>query len=229
MSISPGIFEEPPAVSSTEESFSPQKILISLAGMIFLAEMAAMAIIYFLDIQNYLVRSLLDGIIMIALILPGLYALQLNPLLKQMNERSRAEQALRTSDELLKKVLDLLPIGVWITDRGGKIVHGNPASQDIWAGSRYVGMELDHEYKAWWAVIRKRVEPEEWAVSRAILHGETTLNQEIEIECFDGTHKIILNSAVPILDAQDSVRGRDHRQPGYQLEQTSRKRPDPEK
>ncbi len=37
--------------------------------------------------------------------------------------------------------------------------------------------------------------------------GETTLNQELEIEAFDGSHKIILNSAVPILDERVEIRG----------------------
>lgn len=54
------------------------------------------------------------------------------------------------SPELLKQILDSLPVGVWVMDRGGRIVHGNPAGQKIWAGARYVGTEQFGEYKGWW-------------------------------------------------------------------------------
>jgi signal transduction histidine kinase/CheY-like chemotaxis protein len=53
----------------------------------------------------------------------------------------------------------------------------------------------------------ERIEPEEWAAARAVLKGETSINEEIEIECFDGSHKIILNSAVPILDERQEILG----------------------
>jgi diguanylate cyclase (GGDEF)-like protein len=99
---------------------------------------------------------------------------------------------------LLDRVLEALPVGVWVMDRDGRIVHGNPEGQKIWAGSRYVGADQFGEYKGWWHSTGKRIEPGEWAAARAISKGETSLNEEIEIECFDGTRKIILNSAIPI-------------------------------
>ena len=41
------------------------------------------------------------------------------------------------SPELLEQVLATLPVGVWIMDDQGRIVHGNPAGQQIWQGARY--------------------------------------------------------------------------------------------
>jgi diguanylate cyclase (GGDEF)-like protein len=111
------------------------------------------------------------------------------------------------SPELLKQILDSLPVGVWIMDRDGRIVHGNPAGQKIWAGARYVGAEQFGEYKGWRRDSGQRIEAAEWAGARAISKGETSLNEEIEIECFDGTHKIILNSALPIRDDAGAVIG----------------------
>jgi PAS domain-containing protein len=169
---------------------SPARYLAILAILIFLAEIFAMTVLYFLRLPNYLTETMLDGIIMLALILPGLYFLQLNPLLKQINDRIRAENELSRSEELLSKVLELLPVGVWITDRSGKVVHGNPASLQIWGGAHYVGIDHYDEYKGWWANTGKRIRAEEWAGAKAITKGETSLNEEIE--CFDGTYKIIL-------------------------------------
>jgi PAS domain-containing protein len=68
-----------------------------------------------------------------------------------------------------------------------------------------VGIDQFAEYKGWWLDTGKLIEPEEWAVARAIHKGETSLNEEIEIECFDGTHKIILNSAIPVTDEQGKI------------------------
>lgn len=99
---------------------------------------------------------------------------------------------------LLGLVLDALPVGIWILDRHGGIVYGNPEGRKIWAGSRPVGIDRFGEYKGWWRGSGKQIAPEEWAAARAIGQGETSLNEEAEIECFDGTRKIILHSAMPI-------------------------------
>src|SRR5439155_6738052 len=53
-------------------------------------------------------------------------------------------------------------------------------------------------YKAWYTDTKTLITPEQWAGARALGRGETTINEEIEIEIFDGTHKIILNSAIPL-------------------------------
>ena len=185
----------------------PSRSLAILTIIIFLAEMVSMAILYFLKLQNYILEAMLDGIMMIGLILPGLYYLQLKPLMNQIEERDRAEYALRASESLLRKMLDTLPVGVWITDKNGKVIHGNPASQEIWAGARYVGIDQYNEYKGWWADTGERIEAEQWAAARAITRGEISINEEVEIESFDGKRKIILNSAVPILDERQGIQG----------------------
>ena len=125
--------------------------------------------------------------------------------LVDVTARRRAQDELRQNEELLRQVLNLLPVGVWITDRNGKIILGNPAGQKIWAGARYVGIDQFGEYKAWWAKTGKLLEPEEWAVARAITKGETSLDEELEIACFDGTRKVILNSALPIRNTENEI------------------------
>ena len=132
--------------------------------------------------------------------------------LKKANEtleekvRSRTEE-LRKSENRLKNVLETLPLGVWFTDTKGKIVYGNPAGQSIWQGARYVEPGEFHEYKAWWRNTGEMITPEEWGVSRALRNKESSHEEEIEIECFDGTHKIILNWATPLLNSNGEVCG----------------------
>jgi len=109
--------------------------------------------------------------------------------------------------DLLHEILAILPVGVWVMDETGKILYGNPAAQRIWAGAHYVGLEQFGEYKGWWVSTGKRIEAEEWAAARAIRKGETSTDEEVEIECFDGTRKIILNSAAPIRGEENRIVG----------------------
>lgn len=120
--------------------------------------------------------------------------------------RKRVERQLDTTAHLLEEVLKTLPVGVWILDAGGRIVFGNPAGEHIWAGARYVGPEESGEYRGWWWSTGDPIAPHEWGGARAIHHGETSVDKEIEIQCFDGTRKVLLHSAIPLI-GDDAVTG----------------------
>ncbi len=109
--------------------------------------------------------------------------------------------------DVLLQAFEALPVGVWIMDRDGKIVHGNSAGLKIWAGARYVGPEQFGEYKGWWLDTGEPIAAEDWAAARAIRDGETSIDEEIRIQCFDGSSKIILNSAIPLRDANGAISG----------------------
>ncbi|MBI5919409.1 MAG: PAS domain S-box protein [Nitrosomonadales bacterium] len=117
----------------------------------------------------------------------------------------RMEREHLASEALLRKVLDALPVGVSTADREGRITHGNPASRRIWGGVDCAG--LNGQFKGWRALSGKRIEPGERALARALSQGATVLGEVVEIECADGTHKIILNSAVPLRDTAHQVCG----------------------
>ncbi|HET7831944.1 MAG TPA: ATP-binding protein [Gallionella sp.] len=122
-------------------------------------------------------------------------------------QRDRLEQTLRENEEQLNAVLKLVPVGLWMLDAKGNVIFGNEAAHRIWAGVRFVGVEQLGEYKGWRRDTGRRVSAHEWAGVRAVEKGETVVEDEIEIECFDGTHKIILDSAVPLRRSDGSIRG----------------------
>lgn len=124
-----------------------------------------------------------------------------------ITERHRAEEAVQRERQLLEAVMDSLPVGVWLMDSQGRISRSNPAATRIWAGARYVGIEQFGEYKAWWADSGREIRPEEWAAARAFSKGETSINEKIVIQCFDGSRRTILNSAVPLFDAEGRISG----------------------
>lgn len=121
--------------------------------------------------------------------------------------RKRAEQLLKETERLLHEVLNALPVGVWISDSKGNIIMGNPAGKRIWGGEKYVGPEQYGEFKGWWADSGKRIRPEEWALARAVTKGETSLDEVIHIDSFDGAAKTILNSAIPLRAADGKTKG----------------------
>ncbi len=123
--------------------------------------------------------------------------------------RDQAEEARRRAEleqERLRQVLDALPVGVWIADESGQIVTGNPASRAIWGGARFVPWERFEQYEGRWAATGKRIAADEWALTRAIRRGETSLDEEVEIRTFDGRTRFIRNSAFP-LRAQGRIVG----------------------
>lgn len=126
---------------------------------------------------------------------------------RDITDRKQAEDALKRNERLLRLILDTLPVGVWMLDLKGNITLGNPAGQRLWAGVKYVGLEQYGEYKAWWVETGKLVEAQDWAATRAITKGEISINEELEIEAFDGTRKYILNSGLPIRDEQGNILG----------------------
>ncbi len=112
--------------------------------------------------------------------------------------RAKANNPRDRSEVLLRRVLDVLPVGVFIADEDGGIAWTNPAAERIWGGARRLPVERLSEYKGWWADTGKPVE--EWAFARAFKSGESSIDERIDIECFDGSRKTILNSAVPVYD-----------------------------
>ncbi len=126
---------------------------------------------------------------------------------EELTCRKKTEDTLREKEALLNTVIQTMPIGVWLADAAGKLVMGNAAGQKIWGGARYVGKEHYGEYKGWWTDTGRRIEPEEWSLARAISRGESSLDEMIDIECFDGSRKTILNSALPIKDADQRITG----------------------
>ncbi|MDZ4677456.1 MAG: response regulator [Oligoflexia bacterium] len=116
-------------------------------------------------------------------------------------------QKILSLEKNVRTVLDNLPIGILVADSKGKIYQVNQEAKKIWCGSKLV--EIDHydEYTGWWFESGSPIKSHEWALARAIDIGQTSQNEIIKIQCFDGSKKIILNSACPILDSHGTVTG----------------------
>lgn len=121
--------------------------------------------------------------------------------------RVRTEEEVRVGQRLLRQVLDTLPVGVIVLDRAGDILLGNSASSGIWGGMIVSGPERRAKSKGFWHGSGKAIRPDEWASLRALVNGETSRDELIDIETFDSQHKTIENYAAPIRDAKGTITG----------------------
>jgi two-component system cell cycle sensor histidine kinase/response regulator CckA len=105
--------------------------------------------------------------------------------------------------------MEALPVGVALFDSQGGDVQSNAEYERIWGSGRpEVRSVSDYPaYKAWWVDTGRPLQPEEWASARASLHGEVVTGQYLEIQRFDGTRAIVMNSAAPVLDGKGQVNG----------------------
>lgn len=127
---------------------------------------------------------------------------------QDITERKRVEGALRENQQLLNLVLATLPVGVVVLDSAGNIVLANAASKRIWGADMIVpARERWERSKGFWHVSGKALAPEEWASARALSKGLTSLNELIDIESYDGLHKTMQNSSVPIRNAEGKIVG----------------------
>lgn len=126
---------------------------------------------------------------------------------QDMSERMRLERSVRENERLLHGVFELLPVGIWLADRTGRIVAHNPAAERIWGGARLVAPEQFDQYEGWWVGSGKCIEPDEWALVRAVRRGETCIGELVRIRCFDGSFKTIINSAAPLRGDDGEIHG----------------------
>jgi two-component system cell cycle sensor histidine kinase/response regulator CckA len=135
------------------------------------------------------------------------HAVRVTGAMADVSHEREVEAELRSATRLLQQVLETLPVGVWVLGPNGRIVYGNAAGQQLWGGARYVGIDGFDQFKGWWVENGRQIAPDEWAAARAVRDGEVSLNELIRIQGFDGSERVILNSAVPIMAPGGSIQG----------------------
>jgi PAS domain S-box-containing protein len=125
-----------------------------------------------------------------------------------IEDRKRATETLRENQELLRTVLETLPVGVAVADAVGNILFNNAKSQEIWGGQPIASAaERMALSKGYWHGTDRRLSSADWASSRALSEGRPVRGQLVDIETYDGRHKTLHNSAAPIRNASGAVIG----------------------
>jgi len=106
---------------------SPKRLVFILIAAIFLGEVFAMLVLFWLPEMPYALETLLDASIMVGLILPLLYYLVFRPLLEHIAERERGEQALIQTNELLERYFSSIDTLIAYMDRNFDFIRVNDA------------------------------------------------------------------------------------------------------
>ena len=124
----------------------------------------------------------------------------------RVDVRNRAvDEASAQESDLLKQVLNLLPVGVFVADAQGALTHINPAARSIWVSDPLADPLHYGEYVGFWPESGKRLAPDDWALARALHTGETIGDELVDIHCHDGSRKTIASYAMPIRSATGAV------------------------
>jgi two-component system sensor kinase FixL len=126
-----------------------------------------------------------------------------------LRQKERVEQEVserQHREAVLRGIFEIAPVGIWILDKEGYVVGSNAAGAKIWDVPRDRSQNVC-DRKGWWTNSGKMIQPHEWPYARAVLHGESSFDEEVEIETFDGERKCILISSVPLRDDSGKVTG----------------------
>src|SRR5579862_6233935 len=121
----------------------------------------------------------------------------------QLDQHEHLMAALRArlaAEKALDKLLQTVSEGVIIVDSEANITRTNEEAKWIWGGSKARPLRGTEDFVGWWVASGKSVQPDEWAMYKALKTGHLHMNEPIAIQCFDGRSKIILESASPLTD-----------------------------
>jgi PAS domain S-box-containing protein len=128
-------------------------------------------------------------------------------ILQDITEKKAAERELRKSEDLLQRIYDLLPVGLWITDNTGRLVRSNKMVTEIWGKDILVGIDEFNIFRGRRLPSREEIQPDDWASVHTIKEGVTIKDEMVEIDAYDGKTKTILNYSTPILGENGALEG----------------------
>ena len=130
-------------------------------------------------------------------------------IVEDITERKLAEQALQESVATLGAVLETLPAGVIVADAEGRIIRDNAATRVLWGvPPETKSWEKYSDWVGWWPETGERIQAHEWAVTRALLHGEETHGELIHNQRFGSDERrYYLNNAVPLRNDKGRITG----------------------
>jgi PAS domain S-box-containing protein len=148
--------------------------------------------------------------------------------LRDISERKRSEEILVASERsarqaaeqaeserrLLDALLDAVPVGIAMSDNGGKVVRVNRANRHLWGEALPLSADVEaySQWKGWWADGSarhgRRLAAQEWALAR-VLRGEEAHDDVVEIEPFGapGVRRTIVLSGATVRDARGRIVG----------------------
>ncbi len=187
--------------------FSPIRFLAITIGGIFLAEIVAMIVVYRLQVLPYSIQTMIDASIMVIMIFPLVYNFSLKPLLRHIEERRQAEEALRHSEERFIKAFHSSPAALCITRiEDGHFLDVNRSFLHLFGYERqevigHTSIDLNLYVNT-----EERVRLIQETVARQLLAEEGVRDREVEARRKSGEiHTVLISSEALELDGKASI------------------------
>lgn len=123
-----------------------------------------------------------------------------------ISKRKRIEFAIENERARLQLILDSLPVAVAVADEKGSLQIVNKKTHEIWAGNSE-NVNRVEDYIGFHPSTNIQLKSEEWPISRALRHGTTIMNEEIDVRRPDGSRGTLLASALPMTDENGRTNG----------------------
>jgi PAS domain S-box-containing protein len=129
--------------------------------------------------------------------------------LEDIDDHKKALEALRSSEARLQAVFDAVPVGIVIAQApDGRIVMSNPRAENILRRP----VSLTHTIEEYTQTDAHRadgstIQPHDYPLARAVLHGETTNAEEVLLRRGDGSRAWLSLSAAPIRTPDNQIVG----------------------
>jgi PAS domain S-box-containing protein len=126
---------------------------------------------------------------------------------QEIEERKRAEAALRESEARFRHLVFALPAAMYTTDREGRITLFNDRAAELWGRRPEIGKDL---WCGSWRILRPDGTPlphDQCPMALALHEGRSVQGQEIVVERPDGTRVCVLPHAEPLYDASGAIVG----------------------
>jgi signal transduction histidine kinase len=107
----------------------------------------------------------------------------------------------------IEAILRHLPVAAVIAEApSGRFIAVNRQADQLWAGGMPHARDID-DYDGFvgYRPDGRQYASDEWPLARAILHGESVADEEIEMQLGSGERRILLVSAAPIFDDSDEI------------------------
>ncbi|MFL6591240.1 MAG: ATP-binding protein [Luteimonas sp.] len=110
-------------------------------------------------------------------------------------------------ERLLQEIIDILPVGIWVSDANGQLLRANPAALRICRGNGRANDADGPAFAAWWGECIRTFPTSEWGTHQALASGRTSFGHSIAVACFDGSIKTLLHASAPLHDEQGRITG----------------------
>ncbi|WP_212637912.1 PAS domain-containing hybrid sensor histidine kinase/response regulator [Desulfocicer vacuolatum] len=126
---------------------------------------------------------------------------------REIASRKRAEKKLIYSENLFRKVFSILPVGLWLADKNGKLIKGNPEAGRIWGKLPLVDVAEFDIFKSRRLGSSVNMAVKDRPLYRTITEGITIAGELLEIDAFDGEKRVVSTFTAPVKDDAGNIQG----------------------